>query len=1270
MHGKVTSGGLAAVGLVLLLSFGCGSRQDEIIAKIVGGDVDAGTWSDGRGPADYTSPDIPEVLCTRNEDCAPFYCLEEANQCVECLINSHCPKGHKCQDSECVKKQDGCTSNAECTALGLVCDKDEGKCVECLAADNCPTGEYCLDGKCLEWTCTPNASWCVESVAMQCNEDGSAVKLQKDCNDGDVCTVGDGCNSGQCKESVEKDCDDHNPCTDDACDSQDGCFVQFNDAECDDGTDCTTGDHCDNGSCVAGQLVCDCAFDVDCADLDDDDLCNGKLYCVNGYCVINPSTVVECEESPDPCLEIQCVPEAGNCVQTMAEEGTECDDQDDCTIDDQCVEGVCKGEEQVCDDGNTCTADACDPAEGCAHEPIAGECNDKNKCTWPDSCIDGVCIGETIDCEDGNPCSDNYCLPASGCVVDELVGPCEDGDLCTTGDMCVDGVCNGVEVVCADDGNYCTTDFCDPAQGCVYEFNDFPCDDGNDCTTNDHCQAGECLPEGTLFECDDSNPCTTDGCDIDTGACTYTPNSQFCDDADPCTEDDQCSGGLCLGGSQKNCDDGNVCTQDSCTSQGQCLNAPTAGACDDGNQCTTGEQCLGGVCQQGTGVKCNDANPCTDDSCQPESGCVNAPNQANCNDLDACTSGDHCEGGECVADGTMDCEDLNDCTDDSCDPAFGCLNVPNANPCDDDDGCTDGDYCAAGFCMSGKPVLCDDENLCTNDYCTAEEGCVFEPNAKECEDDNPCTFDDQCKDGACVGGELNDCDDGNPCTDDVCNYSHCQHPSLDGACDDGNACSTGDVCNNGLCLGTLVANCGCYSLALDGLSAYARVPSSAMLDLGPSFTIEAWFKLGAAGETNALFSRWEGPSAAQEKSFYLLVKSSGAVKFRMAVSDPQDGQAYNDIEGTLSTTVGWHHAAVVKSGNDLKLYLDGALSASIGATGNVAPSTAPLYIGARYNANGGGMTDMLTGWVDELRISTAAVYSGQSFEPAGWLGVGNDTAAYWGADQGQFFTLFDTSDNSLHAKLEGEAKFASDTPGDVCVPKVNYPPSTPVISVKPGVATEDDELTCEIDEESWDIESDPITYQYQWYLNGVLQPNLSTHKVPKSKTSACTPWKCETCQKWTCTVTPSDGKPGWPATASVTIGASTCKPCGGTVYGPHCYVWNSWQTNWTSAQSSCTQAGGYLVSIGDANENAAVDSLCQTACWIGLTDTAVEGAWVWESGEPYKQNQSQWKPLQPDNYYDEDCVEMCKSCGWGVSSGKWNDVDCSKLRSFVCEMEP
>ena len=83
------------------------------------------------------------------------------------------------------------------------------------------------------------------------------------------------------------------------------------------------------------------------------------------------------------------------------------------------------------------------------------------------------------------------------------------------------------------------------------------------------------------------------------------------------------------------CDDANPCTTDACDPQTGCLHANNPGPCDDGNVCTVNESCIDGSCQPGelpTGTPCDDGNACTsDDACLAGvcHGTITLPAQVN-----------------------------------------------------------------------------------------------------------------------------------------------------------------------------------------------------------------------------------------------------------------------------------------------------------------------------------------------------------------------------------------------------------------------------------------------------------------------------------------------------------------------------------------------------------------------------------------------------------------------------------------------------------------
>lgn len=215
---------------------------------------------------------------------------------------------------------------------------------------------------------------------------------------------------------------------------------------------------------------------------------------------------------------------------------------------------------------------------------------------------------------------------------------------------------------------------------------------------------------------------------------------------------------------------------------------------------------------------CDDANACTDDTCDTVTGkCSSKNNTATCDDGDACTTKDACAAGKCT--GAAKCDDTNGCTDDTCAATTGeCTNKVKADGafCSDGNACTTGDLCTAGKCTT-KGTL---------------------PDGDGCSDSDPCTTADACKTGVCTGGK-SACDDGDPCTTDACTKQgsftkECTtKPAADGAtCTDGLACTTGDACKAGICAGSNTCTTSAFADAFDCAEAKGWVLDVAVDKIG------------------------------------------------------------------------------------------------------------------------------------------------------------------------------------------------------------------------------------------------------------------------------------------------------------------------------------------------------------------------------------------------------------------------------------------------------
>lgn len=132
-----------------------------------------------------------------------------------------------------------------------------------------------------------------------------------------------------------------------------------------------------------------------------------------------------------------------------------------------------------CVDDNPCTDDTCHPVLGCVFSSNTEPCDDNDQCTGQDVCEDGECKGEgVVVCDDGNLCTDDGCVPSAGCVAAFNFASCDDSNECTVGDQCAFGLCSGTGAADCDDQNSCTVDTCDPVAGCTHSCN---CDCDCDC---------------------------------------------------------------------------------------------------------------------------------------------------------------------------------------------------------------------------------------------------------------------------------------------------------------------------------------------------------------------------------------------------------------------------------------------------------------------------------------------------------------------------------------------------------------------------------------------------------------------------------------------------------------------------------------------------------------------------------------------------------------------------------------------------------------------
>ena len=169
----------------------------------------------------------------------------------------------------------------------------------------------------------------------------------------------------------------------------------------------------------------------------------------------------------------------------------------------------------------------------------------------------------------------------------------------------------------------------------------------------------------------------------------------------------------------------------------------------------------------------------------------------------------------------------------------------------------------------------------------------------------------------------------------------------------------------------------------DGTGDFVSFPDNDAWDFGNgNFTVEAWFYATAAPTNGGLVTQISSTGAATTSSFGLYY-SSGSPYF---ICSLQGVGTYSTITSSTAAAVNaWHHAAAVRNGTTVTLYLNGLSVGTLNvSTTAFVQSAASLAIGRSGDFNG----DYFTGYISNARVvKGVAVYTSAFTPPTTALGV-------------------------------------------------------------------------------------------------------------------------------------------------------------------------------------------------------------------------------------------------------------------------------------------
>jgi hypothetical protein len=138
--------------------------------------------------------------------------------------------------------------------------------------------------------------------------------------------------------------------------------------------------------------------------------------------------------------------------------------------------------------------------------------------------------------------------------------------------------------------------------------------------------------------------------------------------------------------------------------------------------------------------------------------------------------------------------------------------------------------------------------------------------------------------------------------------------------------------------------------------------------------------------------------------------------------------------------------------------------------------------------------------------------------------------------------------------------------------------------------------------------------------------------------------------------------------------------CVGATYAGIGYMLCYGQTQrreWRAAQTDCTNHNMHLMRVDSAEQNAFIRSTSLSVgysdtIWIGGSDSAREGTWVWTDGVQFWQGGvlghvvdghfAAWDMDQPNS---ADGPEDCAAVWTGIET--WHDLSCLGIHAYICQ---
>lgn len=185
-------------------------------------------------------------------------------------------------------------------------------------------------------------------------------------------------------------------------------------------------------------------------------------------------------------------------------------------------------------------------------------------------------------------------------------------------------------------------------------------------------------------------------------------------------------------------------------------------------------------------------------------------------------------------------------------------------------------------------------------------------------------------------------------------------------------------------ISTAQSKFGGASAYFDGTGDYLTVPDSADLELGGgNFTIECWIYPTAYSQSwsGSYYSTLVAKDVSGARGYAISIAGNGTFA-SISFAGWSNNSTYQEVAGALSGQIilnAWRHVCACRSGNTLRLFVDGTLITEAGFTTTIQDTSNTVRIGAaEFDATYKGY---YTGYIDDLRITKGVARYTANFTP-------------------------------------------------------------------------------------------------------------------------------------------------------------------------------------------------------------------------------------------------------------------------------------------------